>query len=187
MTPWVMATSSTGKVRELAHLLAPLGLDLQRQSVFGVQSCEEPFQSFLENALVKARHASAQTGLPALADDSGLMVDALNHRPGVRTSDHDWAWLLEAMQGVPESGRAAQFVCVLVAVRSAEDPLPIVAQGLWRGTIAMAPRGESGFGYDPVFVDTDSGLAAAEMSLEQKSALSHRGRAARDLCLRWPR
>ena len=139
----------------------------------------------MENALAKARHASACTGLAALADDSGLMVDALDGRPGVRTSDYDWAWLLEQMHGLEGRDRAAQFVCVLVALRSPEDPLPLIAQGVWRGRIATAPRGASGFGYDPVFVDESSGLSAAEMTLEQKGLVSHRGQAARDLCLRW--
>jgi XTP/dITP diphosphohydrolase len=185
MTQWVMATSSAGKARELALLLAPLGLEIQPQSAFGVQSCEEPFHGFVENALAKARHASACTGLPALADDSGLMVDALSGQPGVRTSEHDWRWLLEQMAAVPSEGRAASFVCVLVAVRSAKDPLPLIAQGRWKGLIATAPQGEQGFGYDPVFWDSRMGCTAAQMSLDQKNGLSHRGQAARSLLAQW--
>lgn len=187
MSLWVLASGSSGKARELTHLLAPLGLDLQPQSVFGVQPCAEPFATFFENALTKARHASAQTGRPALADDSGLMVDALGGRPGVLTSDYDWAWLLRQMADRPGPERSAQFVCVLVAVRAPDDPLPVFAQGRWLGSVATEPRGEGGFGYDPVFIDLDSGLSAAEMSLAQKSARSHRGQAARDLLARWPR
>lgn len=183
--PWVLATSSSGKARELSRLLAPLELDIQPQSAFGVESCEEPFLGFVENALAKARHASLITGLPAFADDSGLMVDALAGRPGVRTSDHDWRWLLEQMREVPEGLRSASFICVLVAIRSPDDPLPLIAQGRWHGQISLVAQGESGFGYDPVFFDAERGCTAAQMSVEQKNALSHRGQAARAMLASW--
>jgi XTP/dITP diphosphohydrolase len=182
---WVLATSSAGKSRELSELLAPLDLDISPQSAFGVQSCEEPFLGFVENALAKARHASAKTGLPAFADDSGLMVSALKGRPGVRTSNYDWRWLLGEMQHVPEGERAAAFICVLVAIRAPDDPLPLIAQGRWRGSISLEAHGESGFGYDPVFFDSAMGCTAAQMTVDQKNARSHRGQAARALLAAW--
>ncbi|MFM1859266.1 MAG: hypothetical protein RL133_766 [Pseudomonadota bacterium] len=182
---WVLATSSAGKSRELSQLLAPLNLDISPQSAFGVESCEEPFLGFVENALAKARHASAKTGLPAFADDSGLMVHALNGRPGVRTSDHDWRWLLGEMQHVPENERSASFICVLVAIRAPDDPLPLIAQGRWQGAISLAAQGESGFGYDPVFFDAAMGCTAAQMTVDQKNARSHRGQAARAMLAIW--
>lgn len=177
---WVLASSNAGKLAELGHLLAGHGIDLSSQAEFGIPSPEEPFQSFLENALVKARHASRLTGLPALADDSGLVVAGLGGAPGVQSSSYDCAWLLDRLEALgPGADRSAHFVCLLVWVASADDPMPLVAQGLWRGEIAAEARGQGGFGYDPVFVDGQSGRHAAEMTPDEKNAVSHRGQALR--------
>lgn len=184
MSRVVLASGNSGKLRELEPLLARAGLELQPMSAFAVRPPEETGISFLENALIKARAISDQTGLPALADDSGLVVDALDGAPGVRSArfagdDADDAannaLLLERLAGV--EARTARFCCVLVLVRRPEDPFPLVAQGDWRGSILEAPRGEGGFGYDPLFLDPASGRSAAELSREEKAAVSHRGRA----------
>ena len=177
-TPWVLASSNTGKLAELTRLLSPLGIELVSQASLGIESPAEPFHSFLENALHKARHASRAAQAPALADDSGLMVAGLSGGPGVFSSAHDVEWLLSALESRGEGvDRRAQFVCVIVVVRHAEDPMPLVAQGFWRGEIAHAPRGLHGFGYDPIFVDLKSRKTAAELSPEEKDAISHRGMA----------
>lgn len=185
MPRWVLASSNAGKLRELAQLLAGRGVVLSTQSELGVTSPEEPYATFLENALHKARHASRETGLPALADDSGLVVSALNGGPGVWSSSHDWPWLLHELSLLEQSGqsvdRSAWFACVMVWLRTADDPMPLVAQGIWRGQIATQAKGEGGFGYDPVFVDLTSGRHAAEMTAEEKNAVSHRGQALRRL------
>lgn len=184
----VLASNNQGKLRELRELLAPLGLQPVAQGELGVSEAEEPAVTFVENALLKARHAALETGLPALADDSGLVVDALGGQPGVRSaryagpgaSDEDNVQaLLEAMADVPEAERTAQFHCVLVYLRHAEDPTPVICHGRWPGRILAAPRGDSGFGYDPVFFAPEFGCSAAELSREQKSSVSHRGRALR--------
>jgi len=188
----VLASGNAGKLREFAALLAPLGLTLLPQTALGVPAAEEPFGTFLENALAKARHASRATGLPALADDSGICVEALGGRPGVRsarwaamgsgqlhTDAANNAQLVADLRG--QSDRRAHYYCVLVLVRSPDDPQPLVADGSWYGEVLDAPRGAGGFGYDPHFLIPSLGLTAAELDAEAKNRLSHRGRAMRAL------
>lgn len=186
----VLASGNPGKLEELRALLAPLGLEVLSQEALGVGEAEEPHHTFLENALAKARHASRATGLPALADDSGLCVDVLEGAPGVQSAyyaGHEGdratrdarnnAKLLQALAGRAAGARAAHYACMLVLVRHADDPLPLVAEGLWRGEIGQAPRGENGFGYDPLFVVGPDGLTAAELDPAEKNRVSHRARA----------
>lgn len=182
----VIASNNKGKIAELADLLKPLGLTPVAQGELGVSEAEEPAVTFVENAILKARHAARITGLPALADDSGLAVDALGGQPGVRSaryagesaSDEDNVRaLLSALEGVPEEQRTAQFHCVLVYLRHADDPTPVICHGRWPGTILEQPRGDGGFGYDPVFLVPETGTSAAELSREDKGRISHRGRA----------
>lgn len=181
----VLATGNRGKAREIGALLAPQW-EVLLQTDFGVRPVAETGSSFAENALLKARHAAAATGLPALADDSGLEVDALDGAPGVHSARYagegasdaqNLQRLLEALQDVPAGRRTARFRCVLACVRTADDPQPLLAEGSWEGRIALAPRGSGGFGYDPVFEDGRSGLTAAELAPGQKNRLSHRGQA----------
>lgn len=183
---WVIATGNPGKLIELRTLLEPAGLTLIAQSDLGVESPPETGATFLENALIKARHAANQTGLAAIADDSGLVVDALEGAPGIHSARYagpqardadNVAKLLDAMRNLPATERHAHFYCVIVALRSATDPAPAVAQGRWPGRIALAPVGEAGFGYDPVFFDPALGKTAAELAREEKNRISHRGRA----------
>ncbi|MGQ7272701.1 RdgB/HAM1 family non-canonical purine NTP pyrophosphatase [Marinobacter sp. V034] len=192
MTPqeWVLASNNEGKIRELGELLAPLGLKISSQKSLGVSEAEEPAVTFVENAIIKARHASAHTGLPALADDSGLAVDALQGAPGVRsarfaglqaTDQDNIDHLLTLLADVPEAQRSAQFHCVLVFLRHAADPTPLICHGIWEGRILEAPRGTDGFGYDPVFWVPEKQCAAAELSRSEKSRLSHRGKALKGL------
>ncbi len=180
----VLASANAGKLHELAHALAPLGWNLRLLSEFSEEQAEETGSTFVENALIKARHASAISGLPALADDSGLAVDALGGQPGVwsaryageHASDADNNnKLLAALAGV--SRRDAAFHCVLALVQSADDRHPVIVDGEWRGQILETPRGEQGFGYDPLFLDPESGKASAELTPDEKRAVSHRGRA----------
>lgn len=182
----VLASGNAGKHRELAAMLDPLGIDLVLQSELGVTSVPETGLSFVENALIKARHAARSTGLPAVADDSGLIVDALEGAPGLHSARYagpdatdadNLAKLLDALQGVDPERRGARFYCVLVLLRRAEDPAPLICEGEWRGRVAEAPRGEGGFGYDPVFVDPDRDATAAELDPAEKNRISHRGRA----------
>jgi len=182
----VLASGNAGKLSELRELLGDLDIELHAQSAFGVTEVEEIGRSFVENALIKARHAAAATGLPALGDDSGLLVDALGGAPGLysaryagRHGDHaaNIARLLAALEGVPAARRGAHFHAVIVLLRGADDPQPLIAEGAWHGRILDAPRGTGGFGYDPVFLDPDHGLSAAEMAPDLKHRLSHRGRA----------
>jgi XTP/dITP diphosphohydrolase len=182
------ATHNAGKIRELSGALAEHGVTLIAQDAFAVAPAVEDGLTFVENALIKARHAAAASGLPALADDSGLEVDALGGRPGLHSArfagDHaddpqNRAALLAALAGVPESERGARFYCVLVYIRHARDPRPLIADGLWEGRILTAERGTGGFGYDPVFYVPTHNCAAAELDPEQKRALSHRGQALR--------
>jgi XTP/dITP diphosphohydrolase len=183
----VLASNNPGKLREIAELLAPLGIDVIPQASLGIAEAEEPHDTFVENALAKARHASRASGLPALADDSGLCVDALGGAPGVHSAYYagreggreardarNNAKLLACLG----TGRKAHYVCVMVLVRSADDPDPLVAEGTWHGEIARAPRGANGFGYDPLFLLPERGLTAAELPPAEKNRLSHRGRAA---------
>jgi XTP/dITP diphosphohydrolase len=185
----VLATDNPGKLRELVALLGSRW-EILPQGQFGVESAAETGTTFLANALLKARHAVTCTGLPSLADDSGLEVDALGGAPGVHSaryagpgaSDADNnARLLAALAGVPPDRRSARYRCVLVLVRAPGDPAPLVAEGVWEGAIAEAPRGSGGFGYDPLFVDGASGLTGAELDSARKNAISHRGQALRRL------
>ena len=182
----VLASSNPGKLAELRALLQPTGFRVVSQEAFGVDPPEEIGLTFVENALIKARVACTATGLPALADDSGVVVDALGGAPGVRSaryagedaSDADNVTrLLEALEGVVPTERGAAFVCSIVYLRHASDPCPIVCEGLWRGHILDAPRGDGGFGYDPVFFIETLGRTAAELAPAEKNALSHRAQA----------
>ncbi|MEY4083447.1 MAG: RdgB/HAM1 family non-canonical purine pyrophosphatase [Pseudomonadota bacterium] len=179
---WVLASGNVGKAQEFSALLAGSGLNglrLTAQSDLGVSATDEPFETFIENGLRKARHAAEQTGLPALADDSGLVVSALGGRPGVESARflkaHGCQGLLDALGGATD--RSAHFVCCLVFVRHAQDPDPLLAVGRWHGQIAQSLCGEQGFGYDPLFLDPELGQTAAQMSADQKNTRSHRGRA----------
>ena len=187
----VLASSNAGKLREFRRLFEPLGIDVVAQTELGIEPADEPHVTFVENAIVKARHASAQSRLPALADDSGICVDALGGAPGVRSarfagepaSDaRNNRALVDALQGIAE--RRAHYCCVLVLMRRADDPEPIIAEGVWHGRIVDAPRGSGGFGYDPHFEDSETGLTGAELPLAQKNELSHRGKAMRQLISR---
>lgn len=182
----VLASGNAGKQREFAALLAPLGIELLLQSTLGIDSIEETGTTFEANALLKARHAAGGSGLPALADDSGLEVDVLGGRPGVwsarfagaSASDADNIQrLLTELAGVPWERRAARYRCVLALVRSAGDAAPLIAAGSWEGRIAMQPAGNGGFGYDPLFVPEGEQRSAAQLPAAQKNANSHRARA----------
>ncbi|SDL53713.1 XTP/dITP diphosphohydrolase [Modicisalibacter muralis] len=182
----VLASGNPGKLREFRELLEPLAFDVRPQSDFAVPEVEESGLTFVENALLKARAASRISGLAALADDSGLAVDALDGAPGIHsaryagTPKNDEAnnrKLLEALDQVPEGQRTARYWCVLVLLRHAEDPVPRIVQICWDGEILAHPRGEGGFGYDPLFWVPEKGMSAAELSALEKNRLSHRGRA----------
>ncbi|HSV18948.1 MAG TPA: RdgB/HAM1 family non-canonical purine NTP pyrophosphatase [Casimicrobiaceae bacterium] len=187
----ILASNNPGKLREFVRLLQPLGIAVVPQAELGIAEADEPHGTFIENALAKARHASAQAGLPALADDSGVCVDALRGAPGVQSarfagepkSDaRNNALLVERLRG--QADRRAHYYCVLVLVRHADDPEPIIAEGRWDGRIVDSPRGSGGFGYDPHFEDVETGLTGAEMPLEVKNGRSHRGQAMRALLAR---
>lgn len=191
----VLASNNAGKLAEFSRLLEGSGLQVLPQAEFGVTDAEETGLTFVENALLKARHAARATGLPALADDSGLCVDALGGAPGLYSSryagqDADTAAnvikLLHALQDVPEARRSARFHCALVLLRHPEDPQPLIAEGSWEGRILPAPRGSHGFGYDPVFLDPEHGLSAAELDPATKNRIGHRGRALEQLRQRLP-
>lgn len=181
----VLATGNPGKVREIGALLAPAGVEIVSQEEFGLHSAEETGATFIENALLKARHAAAGAGLAAIADDSGLVVDALDGAPGIHSARYagdggDAAnihKLLEALATLPPEARGARFVCVAVLLRHPGDPLPLVCQGTWEGSIATAPRGDAGFGYDPVFIPRGDTRSAAELPTDEKNRRSHRGEA----------
>ncbi|MFP7722281.1 RdgB/HAM1 family non-canonical purine NTP pyrophosphatase [Lysobacter sp. A3-1-A15] len=186
MTRIVVASGNAGKLAEFNRLLSDAGLEFVSQRDLGVEDIEETGLSFVENALLKARHASRVTGLPALADDSGLCVDALDGAPGLYSAryagthgdaDANIAKLLDALDGVQEAQRGAHFHCTLALLRHPDDPRPLLAEGEWCGRILHAPRGEAGFGYDPVFLDPETGLTAAELEPATKNRISHRGRA----------
>ena len=188
MSRIVLASSNPGKIREIQALLH--GVEVLPQSQFGIQEPEETGTTFVENAIIKARNAARHSKLPAIADDSGLVVDALHGAPGVisaryagtAASDQDnWQKLLLALDGVAEHQRNARFICVMVYLRHAEDPLPIIAQGIWEGSILTSAIGENGFGYDPVFWLKDLACSSAQLSPEQKNRLSHRAKALKDL------
>ena len=182
----VIASANPGKLREFASLLRPSGREAIAQSEFGVESVEESGGTFIENAILKARAASAVSGLAAIADDSGLMVDALGGAPGVRSArlagegasdGENIRALLSLMEGIEQERRRATFVCVVVYLRDARDPLPILGQGSWQGRILDSPRGRGGFGYDPIFFVPEYGASVAELLPDMKNASSHRAKA----------
>lgn len=184
----VLASNNAGKLREFGQLLAPLDFEVLPQSAFNVPEADEPYVTFVENALAKARHCARLTGLPALADDSGLCVHALGGAPGVLSARYSGepksdarnnAHLIEQL--APHADRSAHYVAVLVFVRHADDPQPLIAEGEWHGQILTAPRGDGGFGYDPLFFLPALNATAAELSPEQKNNLSHRGMALQQL------
>ena len=186
----VLASSNAGKLRELAAILSPLGYELVTQSSLGIDTPPETGTTFAENALLKARHAARLSGLAAIADDSGIEVDALNGRPGVYSARYagegatDLANLqkmLHELRGVPPDRRSARYQCVIAFVRSADDPAPLIAHGSWEGRVLTAPRGTGGFGYDPIFQPIGLDVTAAELSADEKNARSHRGEALRVL------
>lgn len=182
----VLASSNAGKVVELEQLLAGSGVELVPQSRLGVTDADETGLTFVENALLKARHAARLTGMPALADDSGLCVNALNGAPGLYAARYagthgdsaaNNAKLLRELAGMPAARRTAYFIAVLVVLRHADDPAPLIAEGRWHGRILEAPRGEGGFGYDPLFLPDGHDVSAAELDFALKNRLSHRGKA----------
>ena len=186
MNRLVLASGNAGKLAEFNALLANVGFDVRPQSEFGVEDAEETGLTFIENAILKARHASQATGLPALADDSGLVVDALGGAPGLYSARYAGEHgnhaanidkLLHELLDVPDERRSARFVCVLALLRHPDDPQPLIAQGLWEGRILHARQGDGGFGYDPVFFSPTEHMSAAELPAEVKNLVSHRGRA----------
>lgn len=186
----VLASGNAGKLAEFETLLHGGGLVLRPQSAFGVADIDETGHSFIENALLKARHAARETGMAALADDSGLCVDVLNGAPGLHSARYAGSHgdsaanidrLLGELQSFAEASRSARFVCVLALLRHADDPQPLIAEGVWEGRILMQPRGSNGFGYDPVFFVPDQGCSAAELEPLVKNRISHRGRALQQL------
>ncbi|MDZ4097242.1 MAG: RdgB/HAM1 family non-canonical purine NTP pyrophosphatase [Methylophilaceae bacterium] len=188
MNKLVIATGNQGKLKEIQALLAPLAIDVLPQSDFNIPEADEPYFTFIENALTKARHASLHSGLPALADDSGICVDALHGAPGIysarfagepKSDARNNQKLLEALQGI--ENRQAHYYCVMVLVRNPEDPQPLIAQGIWQGQILTSPRGDGGFGYDPLFLDDKTGKTGAELPMDIKNRISHRGHALRDM------
>lgn len=183
MSKIVLASGNAGKVREINNLLSNHGIEVVPQTDFDIPEAIEDGLSFVENAIIKARHAAKLTGLPAIADDSGIEVDALNHAPGIYSARYSGEGandqrnnekMLKALDGVSEADRNARYQCVMVFMRDAEDPTPIIAQGSLEGRIMTAPRGEGGFGYDPIFWLPEKNCAAAELSLEEKNKISHR-------------
>jgi len=188
----VIASSNQGKLIEIQSLLQNTGIEVLAQSAFNVSEAEEPHYTFIENALAKARHASHLTGLPALSDDSGICVDALHGLPGVlsaryacdqnnhqKSDSANNAKLLQAM--LNETNRRAHYYCVMVLVKYPQDPQPLIAEGVWQGEILTEVRGNFGFGYDPIFLDVASGKTGAELDLEAKNRISHRGKALQQL------
>ncbi|HEX7111840.1 MAG TPA: RdgB/HAM1 family non-canonical purine NTP pyrophosphatase [Mizugakiibacter sp.] len=189
----VLASGNRGKLAELNDLLADSGIELVAQAELGVPDAEETGLSFVENAILKARHAARLTGLPALGDDSGLCVDALGGAPGLYSARYagthgdaaaNIARLLRELAGVPEAARGAHFHCCIALVAHPDDAAPLIAEGRWHGRILEAPRGSAGFGYDPVFFDPVHGASAAELEPTLKNRISHRGRALAALCAR---
>ena len=186
----VLASGNPGKAREIAELFAHLEVDIRPQSEFGIQSPPETGETFIDNALLKARHAAALSGLPAIADDSGIAVDALGGRPGVRSARYAGVdasasdnvdKLLDELADTPDAGRGAGFHCAAVLVFPQDTQDALIAEGVWRGRIIRERRGEGGFGYDPVFLDEQAGKTGAEMLPDEKNAVSHRGKAFRAL------
>jgi XTP/dITP diphosphohydrolase len=198
MNKLVIASNNPGKLREIESILAPLAIEVVPQGLLGVGETEEPHGTFIENALAKARHASRLTGLPALADDSGICVPALGGEPGVRSARYaagvaagrdeqdrrNNEKLLQALSAATDADRRAHYYCVIVLLQHAEDPQPLIAEAEWHGEILRAPRGAGGFGYDPLFFVPELGKTGAELSAAEKNAVSHRGRALAQLVAR---
>lgn len=187
---WVIASSNRGKLTEIGELLGDSGITLVTQGEMGVADADETGVTFVENALLKARKAARETGLPALGDDSGLCVDALGGAPGLYSAryagEHGNAGanidkLLDALRDVPDAQRTAHFYAVIVLLRHADDPQPLIAEGIWRGRVLHERRGDGGFGYDPVFLDPAQGLSAAQIDAQLKNRISHRGLALAEL------
>ncbi|MBU1213615.1 MAG: RdgB/HAM1 family non-canonical purine NTP pyrophosphatase [Gammaproteobacteria bacterium] len=195
MNKLVIASNNAGKLREFQRMLSPLGIKVLTQSQLGISEAEEPYCTFVENALAKARHVSRESGLPALADDSGICVEALGGAPGVisaryagdspKSDARNNQKLLQDMQGMAD--RRAHYYCVLVLVRHADDPQPLIAEGEWQGEIFHEERGEGGFGYDPMFWLPQFGKTAAELTHDEKAQISHRAKALQVLMQRFPR
>lgn len=194
MTRWVLASGNAGKLAEMRALLADLGIELLSQREFDMPAAEETGIGFIDNALIKARHAAAHTGLPAIADDSGLAVDALSGAPGVHSARYAGAHgddranntrLLADLAEVADHARGAAFHCCLVATRGPLDPAPLIAHGVWRGSILRQERGDGGFGYDPLFWVARDQASAAQLNAARKNAISHRGQAMRQLVEQW--
>lgn len=180
----VIASNNPGKLREIGQILAPLEIEVIPQSELGVSEADEPYATFVENALAKARHAASRSGLPALADDSGICVDVLGGAPGVmsarfagepKSDERNNRKLVQLLER--EGNRNAHYYCVMVLMRHGDDPQPVIAEGEWHGQILTVPRGSGGFGYDPLFLDPASGKTGAELSAAQKNRVSHRGKA----------
>ena len=193
MQKLVIASSNKGKLRELSALLEPLDFDVHTQSEFDVADVEETGTTFVENAIIKARNAARHTGLPAIADDSGIEVDALNGAPGVysarfsgpgATDETNNALLIEKLHNVPEQQRSARYKAVIVYMSHAGDPSPIICEGTWEGRVMLEPRGGNGFGYDPLFFVPTHRCRSAELSAEEKNSISHRGKALKQLVQR---
>ncbi|MGB1801138.1 MAG: RdgB/HAM1 family non-canonical purine NTP pyrophosphatase [Gammaproteobacteria bacterium] len=186
----VLASNNKGKVREINAVLEELSIKVTPQSEFNVEEAEETGLSFVENALIKARNAAAHTNYPAIADDSGIEVPALDGRPGIYSAryagigasdEENLNKLIDDIKDLPEEERIAQFVCVMVYMRHANDPIPVISQGIWKGTLLTEPRGKNGFGYDPIFFVPTHDCCSAELLPEVKNQLSHRGQALRQL------
>ena len=180
----VLASNNPGKIREISAILASLAIEVVPQAQFNIPEADEPHGTFIENALAKARHAAAASGLPALADDSGICVDALEGAPGVysarfagdpKSDERNNQRLLELL--AHSDNRTARYYCVIVVLRHVDDPQPLIAEGEWHGEVLRVPRGTGGFGYDPLFLDPTLGLTGAELSMEKKNRISHRGKA----------
>ncbi len=189
----VLASGNAGKIRELTELLGPIGLEVVPQSQWQVEECEETGLTFVENAILKARNAARHTGLPALADDSGIEVDHLQGQPGIYSARYSGPEgddrrnnekLLAALQGVPPQRRTARFRCVMAFLAHADDPSPILTEGTWEGRVASEPAGGGGFGYDPIFYLPEFGCTSAELPAAEKNRLSHRGQAVRTMAER---
>ena len=188
----VLASNNAGKLEEFSSLLAPIGMELRKQSELGISEAEEPYATFVENALAKARHVAQLSGLPALADDSGICVPALSGAPGVlsarfagepKSDARNNQKLIQDLSALED--KSAYYYCVLVYLRHAQDPQPVIAEGRWDGEIIATPRGANGFGYDPHFWIPSLNKTAAELSAEEKNQLSHRGQALRALIAKW--
>jgi len=186
----VLASGNPGKLRELQQILAGSGLTIAPQSDYAVPEAIEDGAGFVENALIKARNAARHTGLPAIADDSGIVVDALDGEPGIHSArfagaaasdEENLLLLLRRMQGVAAARRTARFICLMVYVRHANDPTPLICEGSWEGRLLEAPQGDNGFGYDPIFFVPEKNCSSAELPSEEKNQISHRGKALRCL------